>query len=137
MNSHSELSDDRFEAAFQNCGLDPALFNHEAHLRLAWIHVTKYGEAKAIDNITSQLFSFVVSLGAIHKYNKTLTIAAIKAVNHFIGRSGADNFDEFIQQFPRLKFNFKELMGSHYGIDIFNSAIAKQQYLEPDLLPFS
>ncbi len=137
MNSHVELSDDLFEEQFQNCRFDTALFNHEAHLRLAWIHVTKYGEAKAIENITSQLYAYVVSLGAIDKYNKTLTVAAIKAVNHFIGRSDADNFDEFIQQFPRLKFNFKELMGSHYGIDIFNSAIAKQNYLEPDLLPFS
>jgi len=137
MNPHFELSDDHFEEEFKNCKLDPALFNHEAHLRLAWIHVTKYGEAKAIENITGQLYAYVVSLGAIDKYNKTLTIAAIKAVNHFIGRSGADNFAEFIQQFPRLKFNFKELMGFHYGINIFNSEIAKQHYLEPDLLPFT
>lgn len=137
MNAHFELSDDLFEEQFQNCSLDPALFNHEAHLRLAWIHISKYGEAKAIENITGQLYTYVVLLGAIDKYNKTLTIAAIKAVNHFTGRSGADNFADFIQQFPRLKFNFKELMGSHYGIDIFKSEMAKQHYLEPGLLPFT
>jgi hypothetical protein len=137
MDSHFELSDDLFEEQFQNCQLNSALFNHEAHLRLAWIHVTKYGVEKAIENITSQLFLFVISLGAINKYNKTLTVAAIKAVNHFINKSDADNFPDFIQQFPRLKFNFKELMRFHYKIDIFNSETAKQNYLEPDLLPFS
>jgi hypothetical protein len=137
MNSHFEINDELFETQFQNCELDPALFNHEAHLRLAWIHITKYGADKAIENITRQLFSFVVSLGAIDKYNKTLTVAAIKAVNHFICKSGTDNFYDFIQEFPRLRYNFRELMGFHYQVDIFNSEIAKQNYLEPDLLPFS
>jgi hypothetical protein len=137
MYSHFDLSDGLFEEQFQHCKLNPALFNHEAHLRLAWIHVTKYGADKAIENITSQLCSFVVSLGAIDKYNKTLTVAAIKAVNHFIGKSHTDNFAGFIQEFPRLKFNFRELMESHYQVDIFTSEIAKQKYLEPDLLPFS
>ena len=137
MDPHFELSDELFEEQFKNCKLNPALFNHEAHLRLAWIHVTKYGVEKAIENITGQLSRFVASLGAINKYNKTLTVAAIKAVNHFINNSETDNFKDFILHFPRLKFNFKELMQFHYQIDIFNSEIAKHSYLEPDLLPFS
>ena len=137
MDSHLELSDECFEEQFQNCTLDPALFNHEAHLRLAWIHVRKYGAEKAIENITSQLFSFVVSVGAMQKYNKTITIAAIRAVNHFINKSDADNFADFIQDCPRLKYNFKELMSYHYRVDIFKSELAKSQYLEPDLLPFT
>ena len=137
MDSHFELSDELFEAQFQNCTLNPALFNHEAHLRLAWIHVTKCGVEGAIENITSQLFSFVVSQGEINKYNKTLTVAAVRAVNHFVDKSGTDNFYDFIQQFPKLKSNFKELMRTHYKVDIFNAEIAKQNYLEPDLLPFS
>jgi hypothetical protein len=60
MNSHFELSDELFEEQFQNCQLNPALFNHEAHLRLAWIHITKYGIDKAIENISNHcLFHWV------------------------------------------------------------------------------
>jgi len=137
MNSHFELSDELFEEQFQNCQLNPALFNHEAHLRLAWIHITKYGIDKAIENISNQLFAFSVSLGAINKFNKTITVAAINAVNHFINKCDIDNFNDFIQNCPRLKYSFKELMSSHYQIDIYKSEIAKKQYLEPDLLPFT
>jgi hypothetical protein len=43
MNSPFKLRDELFEKQFQNCQFNPALFNHEAHLRLAWIHITKYG----------------------------------------------------------------------------------------------
>lgn len=136
MTSHFALNDADFEQQFASGELDPALFNHEAHLRLAWIHVHKYGEEQAITNICSQLVNFVTRLGAFSKYNNTLTIAAIKAVHHFMKGSGAVSFEEFIREFPRLKYNFRELIASHYSIDVFTSERAKQAYLQPDLLEF-
>ena len=137
MEAHFELTDDMFEQQFQTCTLDPAIFSHEAHLRLAWIQIKKYGADTAIENICEQLFAFVELAGARDKYNKTLTIAAIRAVKHFINKSATNNFHDFIQEFPRLNFNFKEIMSCHYRIDIYNSDIAKKEYIEPDLLPFT
>jgi hypothetical protein len=137
LEGHFALSDEMFEQQFEYCQLDPSIFNHEAHLRLAWIHIKKYGLDNAIENICNQLLIYVNFLGARDKYNKTLTIAAIKAVNHFMNKSLPGNFNDFMQQFPRLKYNFKELIASHYTVDIFNSDIAKKEYLEPDLLPFT
>ena len=91
---------------------------------------------KHIENICSQLRAFTEILGAGDKYNKTLTTAAIRAVNHFMPKSDAADFSDFISQYPRLKNNFKELMASHYNTDSCNSPLAKQQYMAPDLLPF-
>ena len=137
MTSHLELSDDAFEKLFSACQLNPELFTHEAHVRLAWIHLKKYGEAQAIENIFIQLLNFVTQLGAADKYNKTVTIAAIKTVHHFIQKSQSTVFADFILEFPRLKCNFKELLGAHYGIDVFKLERAKHEFLEPDLLPFT
>ena len=136
MEKHFNLTDLEFESQFENCTLDPALFSHEAHVRLAWIHIKKYGKEKAVQNVCSQLFAFVNFLGASGKYNITLTVAAVKAVYHFMQKSDAGNFKDFIARFPRLKYNFKELMAAHYKTDIFNSALAKREFLMPDLLPF-
>ncbi len=136
MEKHFEFSDAEFEQQFITCALHPANFSHEAHLRLAWININKYGIEQAEQNICSQLQKFVEFVGAKDKYNLTLTIAAIKAVYHFWLKSNADNFKDFITEFPRLKYSFKELMASHYGFDIYNSDKAKTEYLEPDLLPF-
>lgn len=136
MEKHFELSDAEFEKQFISCELNPEIFSHEAHLRLAWINIKKYGVKKAEINIQDQLIEYVKSLGAESKYNTTLTLAAIKAVHHFMLKSKSDNFQGFIIEFPRLKYNFKELMSCHYGFDIYNSESAKLRFLEPDLLPF-
>ena len=137
MNSHFILTDDVFEKQFASCSLNPEMFSHEAHIRLAWIHIKKYGVEQAAENICMQLLAFVIKLGATDKYNKTLTVAAVKAVNHFMGRTDAENFSDFISTFPQLKYHFKELIAAHYGIDIYHSEKAKQEYLEPDLLAFT
>lgn len=136
MKNHFDLTDKDFENSFEDCSLNPVLFGHEAHLRLAWIHVRKYGEARAIQNVTTQLQKFVVFNGENDKYNHTLTVAAIKAISHFIKKSSSHNFKDFMIAFPRLKNNFKDLMSSHYALDIFTSEKAKKEYIEPDLLPF-
>jgi len=134
---HLALSDFEFEKQFFTGELDPKIFSHEAHLRLAWIHINKYGIGLAEKNIQTQLQNFVKLVGAEHKYNTTLTVAAVKAVDHFIRKSEATNFEELILEFPQLKFHFKELMACHYGFDIYHSEQAKAKYLEPDLLPFN
>ena len=133
---HYTLTDNMFEEQFENCSLNPTIFTHEAHLRLAWIHIKKYGVDKAIDNIRCQLQNYVGFVGAKDKYNETLTIAAIKATYHFMLKSDADTFEGFIDENPRLKNSFKDLMAFHYQSDIFNSPIAKKKYLMPELLTF-
>ena len=136
MENYFNLSDLEFENQFANCTLNPELFSHEAHLRLAWIHITKYGIDKAEENIQTQLKNFVQFVGASDKYNKTLTIVAIKAVNHFILQSKSNHFNNFIIEFPQLKTAFKPLINSHYSIDIFNSEKAKTEFIKPDVSPF-
>jgi hypothetical protein len=136
MKDHIQLTDNAFETAFREGTLNPLLFTHEAHLRLAWIHIEKYGVDRAIDNICDQLKRFVCKMDAAHKYNCTLTVAAIRTVYHFRLRSESDDFPSFVQEFPGLNNNFKALLEQHYTLDIFSSEKAKKRYLEPDLLPF-
>ncbi len=136
MEKHFELDDETFEAQFADCSLKPSLFSHSAHLRLAWIHIKKYGLDATIDHMCDQIARYAGSLGAHDKFNKTVTVAATKAVHHFMQRSDSDNFQGFIQEFPRLQDDFKGLMDAHYDIDIFALEEAKRMFLEPDRLPF-
>ncbi|MGB5819448.1 MAG: hypothetical protein WBG90_08165 [Saonia sp.] len=136
MENHFKLNDTELQLQFTDCSLDPSLFSHEAHLRLAWIHIQKYGLESAIQNLCKQIAAYATSVGATDKFNNTVTVAAIKAVYHFIQKSKSDNFRDFIQEFPRLQHNFKELMNAHYGFDIFTLERAKRTFMEPDLLPF-
>jgi len=136
MESHYNLTDAEFESQFANASLNAEYFTHEAHLRLAWIHLNNYGLEKAIANIRSQLQQYTLAQGAAAKYNDTVTVAAIRIVHHFIKRSTTNNFQSFIHENARLKHNFKELIKSHYRTNIFTSEQAKRGYVKPELLPF-
>ncbi len=113
MEPHHILTDEAFEAQFADATLDPALFTHEAHLRLAWIHIRKYGEAVAIDNITQQLIRYVGQLGAADKYDAALTVAAIRAVGLFMDKREIGHFHDFIAAYPVLKSDFSAVLASH------------------------
>ena len=136
MQKHLELSDLEFERAFSNCTIDPGIFSHEAHLRLAWIHINKYGVESAVENIRQQLQKFVKSVDAENKYHETVTVASIRAVNHFFQKSKTESFSDFISENKQLLDNFKNLLLTHYKTDIFKSLVAKETYLEPEKIPF-
>lgn len=133
--THHSLTDEQLIVAFENMTLKPSLFSHEAHLRLAWIHIIKDGKEMAISEMKRQIKQYAESLNVPDKYNETITVAAVESVYHFMQKSLASNFDDFIQEFPRLKNNFKEILAQHYGINVFSDK-AKLSYIPPDLLPF-
>lgn len=134
--THNQLSDFEFIEQFVNGTLNPKIFNHEAHLRLAWLYIDKFGLEQAERDIQNQLQNFVSSIGAKGKYNKTLTIVATRIVNRFMQNFKSDNFADFINEFPQLVFQFEALVNRHYSFDIFDSQKAKVEFLKPDLLAF-
>lgn len=136
MEKHFELTDQVFLDQFTDCTLSPADFTHVGHLRLVWINIKKSGTEVAINDIQKQIKRFVVAAGATDKYHTTLTVAAVKTVDHFMAKSNSDTFEDFIIEFPRLATDFKGLLDHHYSSDVLSSDQAKHQYLEPDLLSF-
>ncbi len=134
---HGLLSDDEFISLFESCELDPVLFNHEGHLRLAWIYINHLGLHKAEEKVTSGIQNYVEHLGAKDKYHHTLTIAAVKTVYHFYQKYEGENFFNFIDEFPHLKEDFKSLIDAHYSPELIGSLSAKEQFIKPDLLEYS
>lgn len=130
------MNNSEFIQAFESGTLNPQLFDHEAHIKLAWIYLKMYGEEEAIAKTCKGIRNFDLLHGDGTKYHTTLTVASVKAVHHFMQKSKSTNFEDFIVKFPRLKTSFKELLDQHYGEDIVNNKKAKVQFVEPDLLPF-
>ncbi len=133
---HRKLSDDEFEAAFRDKTLRPGWFTHEAHLRLAFIHITKYGLAQAIENMRSQIKSFAENLGIYDKYHDTVTIAAVYMVNDFMKEADNTSFDTFLNSGGDALKDFKGLLEKHYSYNVFKDQKAREHFVEPDLAPF-
>lgn len=136
MMTHLDYSDDQFESEFDNCSFDPSLFTHEAHLRLAYIHIKKYGQEAAIENICNQIKAFDAHFGDGTKFHKTISVAAVKIMNHFMNKQRGLGFEKLIKSYPRLITSFKDLINQHYSQNILNNPKAKGSFLLPDLQEF-
>ena len=133
---HSTLSDGEFLKQLNACSLHPSYFDHEGHLRLAWLNLRSSGTGKGIELTVDQISRFVAHLGATDKFNLTLTVAAVHIVHHFFRRSEVDSFPGFLKEFPQLKTDFKSLVQQHYSPEILWSEVAKREFVSPDLAPF-
>jgi len=106
-------------------------------LRLAHIHITRYGAEQALQNIQTQLRKYVMHIGAEDKHHATLAVVVVRIMDHFMRESKSSEFDQLISEFPRLPNDFKALVNAHYTFDIFNSEKAKREFVAPDLLSFA
>ena len=136
MKTHLDYSDRDFIKHFTDLSFPADLFNHEAHLRFAFIHIDSFGKEGAVEMVTDRILKYVSNLGAEDKYHETLTVSAVEIVNHFMQKAESKEFVELLEEYPRLQSDFKSLLYTHYSSDILNSEEAKSRYLEPDLLPF-
>ena len=58
MITHRQYTNEQFEQSFSDCSFNASLFSHEAHLRLGFIHIIKYGLPRAIENHCLQIQAF-------------------------------------------------------------------------------
>lgn len=134
--NHNQLGDDEFELQFERFTFKPTLFSHEAHLRLAYIHIQKYGLAKAEQNMVEQIKGYAEHYGAKDKFNKTVTIASVKTMHHFMKKATSNSFEELVKEFPSLVDDFKDILGKHYSFNVFGDPKAKKEFILPDLMSF-
>ena len=66
---NAELSIERFEQS----DIDPARFDHEAHVYVGWLYVTEYGCDEAVPRFDAALRRLVSKIGAEQKYNAMIT----------------------------------------------------------------
>ena len=133
---HHLLTNDEFEEKFSNCDMPAVIFTHEAHLRLAYIHIAKYGVEKAIDNLSTQIANCDDKYGDGTKFNKASTITATKVVHSFVKKSKASDFNSFLVEFPKLKTNFSEIIKEYNSFKALENKSSKEAHLETNLLAF-
>ena len=58
---------------FERGDVDPAQFDHEAHVYVGWLYVSRYGRKEAIARFDAALKRLVAKIGAENKYNAMIT----------------------------------------------------------------
>jgi len=118
MNIQIKLTDNELLEQIKNCSLNPSLFSHEVLLRLTWILIRTYGLNIAILKNNEIKSNYYKNALKNDKFNITLTKAYTEILYHFMTQTSTNSFDKLLREFPRLKYNFKDLVKTHYGYNI-------------------
>ena len=127
--------DQAFRTQVESCSYPIAEFNHQAHLRLAYIYLATAAPADALDAMSRtlrQLLDF--NQVDASKYHQTLTQAWIYAVLHFMTKTpGCSSSTAFIEASPQL-LN-PQIMESHFSPEVLFSERARTLAVQPDRQP--
>jgi hypothetical protein len=129
-------ADEEFRASFERCEIPNHAFRHRDHLRLAWIYLRQSDLEAAAGLVGESIRRFAQHNGAARKYHETLSRAWVRIVALAIAETpDAVGFDGLVAARPHLLD--KKLPLKHYTPDRLWNDLARAQWVEPDVRPFT
>jgi hypothetical protein len=130
------VNDDHFVQQFESCSFPFDQWHHRAHVKLAYIYLVRFG----FDSASRKLREGIRAYNAANKvpdtptrgYHETLTMFWLRVIQmslqEYGPRATADEFFEFHTQLGE-----KKIHRLFYSSDLFMTARAKSEFVEPDL----
>jgi hypothetical protein len=133
MNHTSSEEDTLFRRSFETCAIDPAAFNHAAHVRIAYIYLCGHSIDEATERMKGSLLAFLEHFGVDRsKFHETMTRAWILAVRHFMELSAPSaSSRDFIAANPQLLD--ARILLRHYSAETLFSQGARTAFVQPDI----
>ena len=121
--------------AFEDASLDPAGFNHEAHILVGWWYLQEYSLLAAIERFTGALKALTRKLGLTRKYHETISwFYLIKIAERCSGAAAAD-WPAFRDANPDLFEWSPSLIQRYYSDSLLSSDSARRRFVLPDRCP--
>lgn len=125
MTNISELSDQQLLQIIENGTLPCQLLTHTTQMRICWVLLKKYDVEKAIELNNKFVNNHYHNETSF--FNTTLSRAYIEIIDDFMKRSKQNDFYKMLNAFPRLKYDFKKIITTHYGYDVLKEGFKKEQ----------
>ena len=129
------LNDQQFLEQFYALSLAPEAFNHQGHLRLAWLQLQQQDLEQAIDKVATGIQCFAQSLGASDKYHATITAALVRIMAARMAAQPGQDWQTFIQHNDDLLNCAYQLLLRYYSSERLTCDAARAAELAPDLQP--
>lgn len=129
----SEMSDSEFLVQFENQTLPPEMFNHIAHIRLAWLYVRVLDVDTATEKTCAGLKAYAESLGAKDKFHLTISHALVRIIALRMNESHASDWPEFIAQNRDLVEDAIGVLCRYFSYDRLMSDKARVELVLPDI----
>ena len=127
------IGDNAFLAAFETCTLDPALFDHRGHLRLALLHLQAQGLGATATTLPGQIQRYATHLGAPEKFHATLTHALLELVQERLTLMPPGTpWEAVLAAHPDLERDALALVHERHSQAQLATTEARQRALPPD-----
>jgi hypothetical protein len=127
------MSDDEFLAAFESAAIPRPEWTHEAHVRMAWLYLSRLPFAEALHQVRTGIQKLNAKIGSPDGYHETITVAFVRLIASRMG--DGKPYAAFRECNPEL---FDRKLGAllrHYTKERLYSAEARLAFIEPDVLP--
>jgi hypothetical protein len=125
------MNDMEFLAAFESAAIAPGQFDHRAHIRAAYLYLSRHAFLEGCAAMRDSLKRFAASIGKSDLYNETITIAFMSVVQERMNDSPGLSCDQMIAANPDLVD--RGLLHRYYRPETLNSAVAKKQFVLGDI----
>jgi hypothetical protein len=121
--------------AFEAGTLDPAAFDHEAHVRIAWSLLGQDELPAATVRFASALRRLTLKWGVEDKYHETITVFFMALIAERRAARPGVSWPSFRAANPDLVETPGELLAACYSDRRLQSTLARRQFLLPDRAP--
>lgn len=135
MTDPKAMSDDAFLAAFLDCSMPPAGFDHHGHVRAAWLMLRRYPLDEAIDRTCAGIARLAAHLGVPGKYHRTLSAALMRLMAHGGAADPGISWEQFLERNAKMMQDAQHMLAQHYSPELLATARARQEFVAPDRLP--
>lgn len=131
--THATERVERIFAEFKSATVDPAEFDHEAHVLVAWRYLQDDDLLPAIQKYSEALRALTVKLGVAGKYHETITWFYMIAVSERIGGERNADWPGFKAVNEDLFARKPSLIQKYYSNAQLMSENARHVFVLPDL----
>lgn len=127
------MSDDEFLAAFEAAAFTRPEWTHEAHVRMAWLYLTRLPFADALEKVRRGIQKLNGKIGSPDGYHETITVAFVRIIAD--RAAGGERYEAFRDRNPDLLDRTLPALLRHYTKDRLDSSEARATFVEPDREP--
>jgi hypothetical protein len=124
------MTDDEFLAAFEACGFARPEWTHEAHVRMAWLYLTRLPFAAALEKVRKGIQKLNGRIGSPDGYHETVTVAYVRVIASRL--ADGEDYPAFRGRHPDLFDRTLAALLRHYSKERLFSAEARTGFVEPD-----
>ena len=125
------LSDREFLQRFDAGTLDPASFDHEAHVRAAWSCLRESPFRDAVGRLRRGLKRLAISAGQPQRYHETITVAYARLIERRMQLLGTATWEEFRAQSVDLLAPDLGALRPLYAQDVLDAPESRRTFVPP------